>query len=156
MTKIVCSMKQYYKLQSYYTSLIIDKLYSLFYYTTLIHYLQRWHCVIYYSVVTSILIYIHLIIYGVIIDGDYYTPSYLLLLWYMWFCLNHDFLSTYIYTYVHIFSLLYTVYTLILSILFYTVFCCKEQGGCCTRYTVWTYRSYLHSIHTSKLLIRAS
>ena len=72
-----------------------------------------------------------------------------------YFCLNHISLPIYIYIYI-IFSLLYTVYTLILSILFYTVFCCKEQGGCCTRYTVWTYRSYLHSIHTSKLLIRAS
>jgi len=153
LTKIILPMKQYYK--SYYTPQIIDKLYSAFYYTTLIHYLLRWHYVIYYSIVTSILIYIHLIIYSVNIDGDYYTPSYLLLLWYMWICLNHVFFL--IYLHIYIYFLYYTrCIPLILSILFYTVFCCKEQGGCCTRYTVWTYRSYLHSIHTSKLLIRAS
>jgi len=137
--RIILPMKQYYKSN----------------YTTLIHYLLRWHYVISYFIVISILIYIHLIIYSVNIDGGYYTPSYLLLLWYMWICLNHVFFL--IYLHIYIYFLYYTrCIPLILSILFYTVFCCKEQGGCCTRYTVWTYRSYLHSIHTSKLLIRAS
>ena len=75
---------------------------------------------------------------------------------YSCFLLESRFIFTYLY--IHIFSL-YMMYTSILSVLFYTVLCCKEQGGCCTRYTcmyVWTYRSYLHSIHSSKLLIRAS
>jgi len=70
--------------------------------------------------------------------------------------LESRFIFTYLY--IHIISL-YMMYTSILSVLFSTVLCCKEQGGCCTRYTcmyVWTYRSYLHSIHSSKLLIRAS